>query len=151
MNSSVNSIFLVPKPDFQEEESTNRNEEMKMLRSIQKRLFIVSRKEFIHRSASSSFQWKIPKNFNFAQDVIDFHANNPETQESTAFHHVSESKGTTKWNFQELSQDSKISASGLLSLDPIKRSLIILPRIPEWWILNIAAMRTGMILHIETF
>ena len=28
----------------------------------------------------------------------------------------------------------------------ISRALITLPRIPEWWILNIAAMRAGIVL-----
>ena len=32
------------------------------------------------------------------------------------------------------------------SMGQISRALITLPRIPEWWILNIAAMRTGTVL-----
>ena len=53
---------------------------------------------------------------------------------------------TRKWTFQELSDDSKKIASGLLTLGPINRAMIILPRIPEWWILNLAAMRINTVL-----
>lgn len=95
-------------------------------------------------SSFNGFQWNIPSKFNFAQDVIDAHAK--DKGQKTAFHHVSVSGSTQKWSFQELSQESKNVAAALLSLGQIERALIVLPRIPQWWFLNIAAMRTGTIL-----
>ena len=94
----------------------------------------------------SYFHWDIPEKFNFAQDVIDVHAKDSVKSNLTALHHMSKSTGNRKWTFQNLSNDSKNVASALLSLGKISRALIMLPRIPEWWILNIAAMRTGTIL-----
>ena len=94
----------------------------------------------------SKFTLSIPEKFNFAQDIIDNHASNPIRSKSIALHHVSEIQGSRKWNFEELSNDSKKVASGLSSLGKIRKSLLILPRIPEWWILNIAAMRSKIIL-----
>jgi medium-chain acyl-CoA synthetase len=64
----------------------------------------------------------------------------------TAFHHLSDKTGQRKWTFQELSEESKALASAILSLGQLNKALIILPRIPEWWLLNIAAMRTNTIL-----
>ena len=102
--------------------------------------------DFHYDSVYKNFKWNIPKNFNFAQDVIDKYAKDPEKCDSTAFHFMSDDKGTKIWTFKDLSQDSKIMASGLLKLGPISRAMIILPRIPEWWLLNLATMRTNTVL-----
>jgi medium-chain acyl-CoA synthetase len=102
--------------------------------------------EFNYESITKDFQWKVPKQFNFAEDVIDAHANNAEKMSLTAFHHLSDKTGQRKWTFQELSEESKALASAILSLGQLNKALIILPRIPEWWLLNIAAMRTNTIL-----
>ncbi len=103
--------------------------------------------QFDYDKITKDFRWNIPAKFNFAQDVIDAHAKDPTKFNRIAFHHVSFKTGTEqKWTFQELSKESKAIASGLLSLGNLKRALIILPRIPEWWFLNIAAMRTKTVL-----
>ena len=101
---------------------------------------------FDYESIYNNFKWNVPKKFNFAQDVIDKYANDLEKSNLTAFYFMSETKKTRKWTFQELSDDSKKMASGLLTLGPINRAMIILPRIPEWWILNLAAMRINTVL-----
>ena len=41
----------------------------------------------------------------------------PKKSNLTAFHHVSNTTGTRKWTFQDLSQDSQIMASALLRFD----------------------------------
>ena len=88
----------------------------------------------------------IPQNFNFARDVIDKHAENPELQNKVAFYYVSNKEKITKWSFSKLSDETKIYADALRSLGTIKRSLLILPKVPEWWILNISAIRNNTTL-----
>ena len=85
-------------------------------------------KSFSRRSINTSFQWDIPEKFNFAQDVIDANAKDATKSNLTAFHHVSIKTGTRKWTFKELSNESQIMASALLSLGKISRALIMLPR-----------------------
>ena len=101
---------------------------------------------FDYESIYNNFKWNVPKKFNFAKDVIDKYANDLEKSNLTAFYYMSDAKKTRKWTFQDLSDDSKKMASGLLTLGPINRAMIILPRIPEWWILNLAAMRINTVL-----
>ncbi|KAF1430454.1 Acyl-coenzyme A synthetase ACSM3, mitochondrial, partial [Spheniscus magellanicus] len=54
-----------------------------------------------------------------------------------------------KWNFEELgflSQKVANMLSGPHSLQRGDRVLMVLPRIPEWWLLNVPCMRTGVII-----
>lgn len=97
-------------------------------------------------SITRNFEWKVPSKFNFAQDVIDAHAQDESKANLTAFYHMSDTTGVRKWTFKEISQESKVVASGLLSLGTLRRAMLILPRIPEWWIVNIAAMRTDTVV-----
>lgn len=51
-----------------------------------------------------------------------------------------------RWSFEELgflSQKVANMLSGPCGLQRGDRVLVILPRIPEWWLLNVACMRTG--------
>ena len=45
----------------------------------------------------------------------------PKKSNLTAFHHVSNTTGTRKWTFQDLSQDSQIMASALLRFDSLDK------------------------------
>jgi medium-chain acyl-CoA synthetase len=93
----------------------------------------------------SNFKWDVPKTFNFAQDVVDRHAT--EIGDNLAFHHVSEDeKVETKWTYSDLSKKSKETAVALNTLGTIKRAITVLPKVPEWWLINLSAMRTGTIL-----
>ena len=89
---------------------------------------------------------KVPSNFNFARDVIDKHAKDVNIKNKLAFYYVSNEEKITKWSFKELSDESKLYASSLSSFDSIKRAILILPKVPEWWILNVAALRNNTIL-----
>lgn len=51
-----------------------------------------------------------------------------------------------KWNFQELGSLSRKAANVLTKPCGLQRGdrvAVILPRIPEWWLINVACMRTG--------
>ncbi len=90
------------------------------------------------------FIWDIPSSFNFAEDVVDYWAekndnlcliwenSNGEKKQFT----YSEMSTLTKrlaWSFQE---------SGIKKGD---RVLVVLPRIPEWQIAVVAALRIGAV------
>ncbi len=93
----------------------------------------------------ADFKWNLPKTFNFAKDVVDQHAT--DLPKGLAFHHVSEDgKAETKWTFAELSLKSKEVAAAMNTLGSIKRAVTVLPKVPEWWLVNLSAMRTGTIL-----
>lgn len=54
----------------------------------------LKKNDFHYDSVYKNFKWNIPKNFNFAQDIIDKYAKDLEKCDSTAFHFMSEDKGT---------------------------------------------------------
>ena len=89
---------------------------------------------------------KPPKNFNFARDIIDKHAKDPNIGRKLAFYYVSNDESVTKWSFRDLSDKSKLFANTLRTLGTIDRAILILPKVPEWWILNVAALRNNTIL-----
>ena len=94
---------------------------------------------------------KVPTKFNFAKDIIDKHANDRGLGDKIAFYYVSKNEKITKWSFKELSKQSKIYANSLRSFAVINRAILILPKVPEWWILNIAAIRNGTVLMPVSF
>lgn len=54
-----------------------------------------------------------------------------------------------KWSFEELGSLSRKAAnvlSGACGLQPGDRVIAVLPRVPEWWLLNVACMRAGQSL-----
>ena len=89
---------------------------------------------------------KVPPNFNFARDVIDKHAKDPNIGNKLAFYYVSNDENITKWSFKDLSEKSKWFASSLNSFGTINRAILILPKVPEWWVLNVAALRNNTVL-----
>lgn len=65
---------------------------------------------------------------------------------SPALWWVSEQGTQVKWSFEELALESKKAATLLSERGGLRqgdRVVVILPRIPEWWLLNLACIRTG--------
>lgn len=51
-----------------------------------------------------------------------------------------------KWSFEELGVQSRKAANvlgGVCGLQPGDRMMLVLPRLPEWWLVSVACMRTG--------
>lgn len=99
-----------------------------------------------YESMLMEVETKVPPNFNFARDVIDRHAKDPNIGNKLAFYYVSNDENITKWTFKDLSEESKRFASSLSSFGSINRAILILPKVPEWWILNVAALRNNTVL-----
>jgi len=100
--------------------------------------------DFSYEEVVKNFNWDVPEYFNFSTDVIDKFA---ETDgERTALWFATSNAGQeVKLSFKELSVASQKAANAIESLG-VKKAVCILPKVPEWWLLNIATIRANVIL-----
>ncbi|KAK7833324.1 hypothetical protein U0070_017323 [Myodes glareolus] len=93
----------------------------------------------------------VPKNFNFAADVLDQWSQKEKSGErpaNPALWWVNGKGEEVKWSFRDLGSLSRKAANVLTKPCGLQRGdrvAVILPRIPEWWLINVACMRTGTI------
>ncbi|XP_038619726.1 acyl-coenzyme A synthetase ACSM3, mitochondrial isoform X2 [Tachyglossus aculeatus] len=98
------------------------------------------------------FKPELPEYFNFAKDVLDQWTLKEKAGKrpcNPAFWWINGSGDEVKWSFEELGSQSKKVAnvlSQVCGLQKGDRVLLILPRIPEWWLVNIGCMRTGSVV-----
>src|ERR1700730_19381998 len=79
-----------------------------------------------------SFQLEVPEYFNFAADVIDRQAQNPEKLAMLWVGQDGERRQLTFAHFAEYSSraSNAFAALGIKKGDLV---LVMLPRVPEWW------------------
>lgn len=97
-----------------------------------------------------SFTWKIPRYYNFGFDVIDRHAKN---RSKLALISVSpDAKSSIKHTFYELSAESNKFVNALLKIGIRKgdRCFVMLPRIPEWYVVMLGLIKLGAIVMPAT-
>ncbi|CAH2307175.1 acyl-coenzyme A synthetase ACSM3, mitochondrial-like isoform X1 [Pelobates cultripes] len=94
----------------------------------------------------------VPEYFNFASDILDkWSAIEKDGGRSSnpALWWIDGKGSEIKWSFEELGFHSR-KVANLLSdgcnLNPGDRVIVILPRLPEWWLFNVACLRAGLIL-----
>ncbi|KAH8594835.1 hypothetical protein B0O99DRAFT_741522 [Bisporella sp. PMI_857] len=88
-----------------------------------------------------------PERFNFAIDVVDYWAAQPGNMR--AMYWVSNDESHSRsMSFQYFSRQShRISALlQTLSVEPEEILMMVLPRVPAWWEIALAAIRSGIIL-----
>lgn len=99
-------------------------------------------------------QWghqEAPAKFNFASDVIDYWASMEKAgkrSQGPALWWMNGSGEEIKWSFRELSEISKQTAnvlSGACGLQRGDRVAVVLARVPEWWLVTLGCMRTGLV------
>jgi len=93
----------------------------------------------------AQFRWQIPEEFNFAWDVVDAYA---QDRGRLALVWESEAGEEARYTFWDFSESSRRFANALLGLgvqrgDPV---MIMLPRIPQWQIAFLAALRIGALV-----
>ncbi|XP_046884416.1 acyl-coenzyme A synthetase ACSM3, mitochondrial isoform X2 [Hypomesus transpacificus] len=105
-----------------------------------------------YESIKQNYNPQIPKYFNFAKDVLDVWAEREKSGEKTpnpALWWVNDRREEIRWSFEELGFHSRRLAnvlSGPCNLTKEDRVFLILPRVPEWWLVNVACLRTGTVL-----
>ncbi|ERE80005.1 acyl-coenzyme A synthetase ACSM3, mitochondrial [Cricetulus griseus] len=105
-----------------------------------------------YESMKRDFKLEIPEYFNFAKDVLDQWSNVEKAGQrlsNPAFWWVDGNGGEVRWGFEELGYLSRKFANILTeacSLQRGDRVMLILPKIPEWWLANVACLRTGTVL-----
>jgi acetyl-CoA synthetase len=92
------------------------------------------------------FSITVPEYYNFGFDVIDAWAK--EDRNKLAMIWVNQEGEEKKYSFLDLANLSNQAANVLLKYGINKgdRVLIMLPRIPEWWIFTIALIKLGAVL-----
>ncbi len=95
--------------------------------------------------AASSFRWEIPDPFNFGRDVVDRFATDPDRPALLA---RSENGAERRLTFQEVREASDRFAHLLrtLPVDPGEPIIVMLPRVPEWQIVMVGALKAGVLL-----
>jgi len=98
-----------------------------------------------YATVSKQFEWRIPEYFNYAVDVIDVWARNPELLALIA----TDADGhERRYTFADVSAITKRIAAGLQKQGIRKgdRVLVVLPRIAEWQLAMVACIRLGAVV-----
>uniref|UniRef100_G1PSZ6 medium-chain acyl-CoA ligase n=1 Tax=Myotis lucifugus TaxID=59463 RepID=G1PSZ6_MYOLU len=104
-----------------------------------------------YESMKKDFKLEIPEYFNFAKDVLDQWTNMEKAGKrpsNSAFWWINGIGEEVRWSFEELGSLSKKFANILTEACALQRGdrvIVILPRIPEWWLANVACLRTGAV------
>lgn len=115
---------------------------------------IPKRTVHVHTRQLASLQWgyqEVPPKFNFAGDVLDHWADMEKAGKrhpGPALWWVSGDGDEVKWNFSQLSELSQQTAnvfSGPCGLQRGDRVAVVLPRVPEWWLVILGCMRAGLV------
>ncbi|KFV56225.1 hypothetical protein N341_07608, partial [Tyto alba] len=94
---------------------------------------------------------ELPEYFNFASDVLDEWSRlekGGRRPANPAFWWINDEGEEVKWSFEELGFLSRKAANILSEACGLQRGdrvIAALPRVPEWWLLNVACMRTGIV------
>ncbi|XP_069839907.1 acyl-coenzyme A synthetase ACSM3, mitochondrial-like isoform X2 [Dendropsophus ebraccatus] len=122
------------------------------------RLFSTSQKFYTPQNFSdyedirSTYKLDLPEYFNFASDILDkwTAADKDGSRHSNpALWWIDGQGKEVKWSFDELGFHSRKVAnilSDACNLKPGDRVIVILPRLPEWWLFNVACIRAGLVL-----
>ncbi|KAH3862608.1 acyl-coenzyme A synthetase ACSM3, mitochondrial-like isoform X1 [Dreissena polymorpha] len=132
------------------------NKDVKSITPITSSFATYQSDKWDYATEKKSFRLTCPKHFNFARDVIDKWAHTEKFGRSggnPALWWVNDKGRELKWSFQEVSHQSKLVANVLLGpcrLHPTDIVIVMLPRVPQWWAINVAAIRAGVILSPGT-
>ncbi|XP_017500170.2 acyl-coenzyme A synthetase ACSM2B, mitochondrial isoform X3 [Manis javanica] len=108
----------------------------------------------LHTKHLASLQWgrqEVPAKFNFASDVMDHWASMEKAGKRSpgpALWWVSGDGVEVKWSFSQLNELSQKAAnvlSGVCGLQRGDHVAVMLPQVPEWWLVTLGCMRAGLV------
>ncbi|HNX18205.1 MAG TPA: AMP-binding protein [Methanoregula sp.] len=99
-----------------------------------------------YEKTSATFSIEVPEYFNFGFDVVDAWAK--KDRNKLAMIWTNQAGEEKKYSFLDMSNLSNQAANVLLKYGINKgdRVLIMLPRIPEWWIFMVALIKLGAVV-----
>ncbi|XP_052814931.1 acyl-coenzyme A synthetase ACSM3, mitochondrial-like isoform X2 [Mya arenaria] len=109
-----------------------------------------------YETEKKSYSLIAPQYYNFARDVIDSWAQKEKAGlrgDNPALWWINDKGQELKWSYQEVAYQSKLVANvltGPCGLKPNDIVIVVLPRIPQWWAINVGAIRSGVILSPGT-
>ena len=91
------------------------------------------------------FSINLPEFFNFGYDIVDAWA--AKEPDKTAMLWVSQQGEERRYSFRDMKLGSDLAAQILddVGISKGARVFIMLPRIPEWWILVVALIKLGAV------
>ncbi|MCA1454450.1 AMP-binding protein [Bradyrhizobium sp. BRP22] len=97
-----------------------------------------------YQALCANFRWQVPEAFNFGADIIDRRA---REQDGPALIWENAAGETRRYSYSDLSLMSNRLANVLRAngVEKGDRVIIMLPRLPEWFIALIAAMKIGAV------
>jgi len=98
-----------------------------------------------YRRQCETFRWQVPDHFNFGRDVVDRFAEDPQRP---ALFWRNAGGRERRLGFAEISRASNrvahlFRALGIRPGDPV---ILMLPRVPEWQIVSLGALKAGALL-----
>ncbi len=107
--------------------------------------------DFIRRFRSSggifpaNLTFDVPDRYNFVRDVLDRRASDPA---ALAVWAIQRDGGEQKLTFAAIAEQSRRACNLLagLGVEPGDVVVVLLPRVVEWWVLNVACLRMGAII-----
>lgn len=111
------------------------------LRNIRQNL--AAGNQYNYEDLYKDFKWNVPDYFNFTGDVIEKFAE--ETGDKLGLWYVDDKNAELKYSYRELAEASAKGANVFKTLG-VKSALCILPRVAEWWIINLATIRQDVVL-----
>ncbi|KAG3259433.1 acyl-coenzyme A synthetase ACSM1, mitochondrial-like [Ictidomys tridecemlineatus] len=92
-----------------------------------------------------------PEEFNFASSVVDYWAQMEKEGKrgsETALWWVNGQGDEVKWSFREISELTRRTANVFTQACGLQQGdhlALILPRVPEWWLVTVGCIRTGIV------
>ncbi len=112
-------------------------------------MFLKVEKITDYKKTYSEFKWEVPEYFNFARDVFDYWAKDPER---LAMYWVDDNGNEKKRTFAQLAEESKKLAN-VLREQGVKKGdvvVVVMSRQLEWWVINLACLRVGAVISPGT-
>ena len=112
-------------------------------------MFLKVEKMTDYEKTYKEFKWEVPEYFNFARDVFDYWAKDPE---KLALFWVDDNGKEEKRTFAQMTEESNKLANVMKEQGVQKGDVVVvvMSRQLEWWVINLACLRLGAVISPGT-